>query len=307
MVITAENIWKHYGGHAAVCGLHFSVPHGVCFGLLGPNGAGKSTMMKMVFGVSRRDESIAGSLSVFGLDPNSDSLSIKFRSGVVPQENNLDEELDVEQNLKIYARFYDIPPAVAKKRIDELLAFMELGDKRDAAIKHLSGGMKRRLVIARALINNPALLILDEPTTGLDPQVRQSIWEKLRALKRKGMTILLTTHYMEEAFQICDSVLIMNKGAKIVEGNPRRLVREQIEHYVMELYTKDSFSQLAGLLPKDRCRVDSSTEVIRVYSDNYELLHQLSRNLAPGDLFLRQSNLEDLFLKSTGSSINAQQ
>ncbi|MDG5816773.1 ABC transporter ATP-binding protein [Chitinispirillales bacterium ANBcel5] len=306
-VIRADNIWKKYGAHTAVSGLSFSVKESTCFGLLGPNGAGKTTMMKMIYGVATRTGDKGSTLSVFGHDPQSDSLAIKFISGVVPQENNLDEELNVEQNLKVFARFYNVPVKTAQSRIDELLAFMELGNKHKARIKQLSGGMKRRLIIARALLNNPKLLILDEPTTGLDPQVRHLIWDKLRLLKRQGMTILLTTHYMEEAFQICDNVVIMNKGQSVMEGNPQMLVGENIEPYVMEVYSKELFAVITDEVSALCCRVDSSADVIRIYSKSYEPLRDLSKKLTLGGYHLRQSNLEDLFLKATGSSLNAQQ
>jgi lipooligosaccharide transport system ATP-binding protein len=304
--ISAENVNKCYGSNHAVKELHFSVDESMCFGLLGPNGAGKTTMMKMIYGVVNRDCPEKGKVSVFGFDPMKEPLAIKFISGVVPQENNLDEELNVEENLRIFARFYNLPSEIAGKRIDELLEFMELTDKHKARLKELSGGMKRRLIIARALLNNPKLLILDEPTTGLDPQVRHLIWEKLRNLKRQGMTILLTTHYMEEAFQLCDTILIMNKGEKIIEGNPHTLVQTHIEPFVLEVNTREAFGSIRGVLPMN-VRADDSTEVVRVYGHDHSALHALSTMLKPGDYFLRQSNLEDLFLKTTGSSLNALQ
>ncbi len=306
-IISIEKVQKSYGSHIAVNDLSFSVPQGICFGLLGPNGAGKTTTMKMVYGMNYRDPLPQSRLSVFGHDPQTDALPIKFVSGVVPQENNLDEELNVEQNLKVFSRFYNLSAGVTKQRINELLEFMELSDKHRFGIKQLSGGMKRRLIIARALLNNPKLLILDEPTTGLDPQVRHLIWDKLRLLKRSGMTILITTHYMEEAFQICDTVLIMNKGKKVVEGNPQELVRQNIEPYVMEIYSKDNFALVRADTTPQCCRIDESTDIVRIYSADYDLLRDFSKRLTPGDFYLRQSNLEDLFLKATGSSLNAQQ
>lgn len=305
-VIIAENVNKCYGTVHAVKNLSFTVPESVCFGLLGPNGAGKSTMMKMIYGVNRRDCLPQGKLNVFEFDPDKESLAIKFISGVVPQDNNLDEELNVEQNLQVFAKFYSIPKKQATVRINELLEFMELTDKNKAKIRELSGGMKRRLIIARALLNNPRLLILDEPTTGLDPQVRLLIWEKLRNLKKNGMTILLTTHYMDEAFQICDQIIIMNKGEKVIEGNPHELVYKNIEPYVLEIHSRDAFSLIKSSLPGSS-RVDESTEVVRIYSRDQEQLRLLSGNLSPGNYYLRQSNLEDLFLKTTGSMLNALQ
>ncbi|MFP4164977.1 MAG: ABC transporter ATP-binding protein [Chitinispirillaceae bacterium] len=302
-----ENIRKSYGQNTAVDNLSFSVPRGVCFGLLGPNGAGKTTMMKMIYGVSHRDPLPDSTLAVFGHDPQSDPLPIKFLSGVVSQENNLDEELNVEQNLKVFSRFYNLSASKTQKRIDELLTLMELSDKHRHRIKQLSGGMKRRLIIARALLNNPRLLILDEPTTGLDPQVRHLIWDKLRMLKRRGMTILLTTHYMEEAFQICDVVLIMSKGKRIVEGNPQDLVNTHIEPFVMEIYSKENFSLIMKDVTAQCCRIESTADMVRIYSGDYDRLREFTKRLSPGDYYLRQSNLEDLFLKATGSSLDARQ
>lgn len=305
-VISVENVHKCFGTSKAVNGLSFSVPESICFGLLGPNGAGKTTMMRMIYGVSERNCRPRGKISVFGFDPGIDSLSIKYKSGVVPQENNLDEELNVEQNLRVFSKFYDIPQKLATQRINELLEFMELSNKHRARIRELSGGMKRRLIIARALLNNPRLLILDEPTTGLDPQVRHLIWEKLRNLKRQGLTILLTTHYMDEAFQICDRIIIMNKGEKILEGDPKELVQRHIEHFVLEINSKEKFQELIRIIPQD-VRIDQSTDLIRLYSMNQRSLQNLMVGMNVGDYYLRQSNLEDLFLKTTGSTLNALQ
>ena len=306
-VITLENIHKSFGDVKAVNGVSFSVPESICFGLLGPNGAGKTTLLKMLYGVCIPDPRPVGTISVFGFDPRKNDLAIKFISGVVPQEDNLDEELNVRQNLNVYARFYNIPRQQASRRINDLLNFMELSDKHTDNIRHLSGGMKRRLIIARALLNNPRLLILDEPTTGLDPQVRHLIWEKLRGLKREGMTIILTTHYMEEAFQICDRVLIMDKGKCVIEGNPQKLVADTIEPFVLEIYSKEAFSAVKSSLPSHCTTIDESAGRVRVYSCDEAGLKDITRMLKPGTYFIRQSNLEDLFLKTTGSMLNEQQ
>ncbi|MBD3315872.1 MAG: ATP-binding cassette domain-containing protein [Chitinivibrionales bacterium] len=305
--IIAENVTKRFGSVLAVNDLSFSAPAAMCFGLLGPNGAGKTTMMKMIYGKSRRDGSPPGKISVFGWDPAVDELAIKYVSGVVPQENSLDEELNVEQNLRIFARFYGLPRAETQKRIAELLAFMELSEKRTARIKELSGGMKRRLIIARALLNNPRLLILDEPTTGLDPQVRHLIWDKLRSLKKKGMSILLTTHYMEEAFQICDRILIMDKGRRIVEGHPHELLRKHIEGYVLEIISREVFQGIASGIRSENIRIDESADTVRLYANDPDVLRAVAHTLEPGDFYLRQANLEDLFLKATGRALNAAQ
>jgi lipooligosaccharide transport system ATP-binding protein len=302
-VISVDSVHKHFKDTYAVKGISFSVPESICFGLLGPNGAGKSTMMKMMYGVSHRS---SGIMSVFGFDPQKQPLAVKFISGVVPQENNLDEELNIEENLRVFARFYDIPSATASDRIKELLAFMELTDKQKAQVRQLSGGMKRRLIIARALLNNPQLLILDEPTTGLDPQVRHLIWEKLRTLKKQGISIMLTTHYMEEAFQICDSIVIMNKGEKILEGHPHELVRTHIEPYVLEVTDEKTFSSIGSQLPAP-VRVDRTNDTVRMYCHERTVLEMLMHDMHAGTCYFRQSNLEDLFLKTTGGTLNAHQ
>jgi lipooligosaccharide transport system ATP-binding protein len=306
-VVRAEHIYKRFAGVEAVKDLNFAVAEASCFGLLGPNGAGKTTMMKMVYGVCRRDQRPESVLSVFGGDPQVDELGIKYRAGVVPQDNNLDEELNVRQNLMIYSKFYGIPAREAGQRIDKLLTFMELSDKCASKIRELSGGMKRRLVIARALINEPRLLILDEPTTGLDPQVRHTIWERLRQLRREGITILLTTHYMEEAFQICDMILIMDKGQRIMLGPPRKLLGENIEPYVLNLVGTNTFGVVEGRVRELSLRHEQSGDSAYVYANDLDPLRQLTLALKPGDYQLRQSNLEDLFFKATGRALNEHQ
>ncbi len=306
-VITVKNISKSFGKVRAVCGLDFAVEPAVCFGFLGPNGAGKTTMMKMIYGKCLRDEDCEGSIDIFGFDPRDSELQIKYFSGVVPQENNLDTELDVENNLLLYSKFYDMPSRKAKERIAELLEFMELTEKADSKIKELSGGMKRRLIIARALLNEPKLLILDEPTTGLDPQVRHLIWDKLRQLKKSGTTILLTTHYMEEAFQICDSLLIMDKGQKIMEGTPQQLVSENIEGFVIEIHSEEASQSVCDNGVPDGVRVDDSCQTLRLFANDMQPLKSISDTLEPGEYHLRQANLEDVFLKATGRSLNVLQ
>jgi len=215
LAIKVEKISKSFKKLKAVKDLSFEVETATCFGLLGPNGAGKSTTMNMICGKTRRDSSDNGTINVLGYDPKIDELNIKYLSGIVPQENNLDVELSVLNNLLIYARFYGIKKRDALPRIEYLLDFMELTEKKDSKIRTLSGGMQRRLIIARALINEPRLLILDEPTTGLDPQVRQLIWDKMRQLKNSGVTILLCTHYMEEAYQLSDNLIIIKSSITV--------------------------------------------------------------------------------------------
>ncbi|MCX6985844.1 MAG: ABC transporter ATP-binding protein [Lentisphaerae bacterium] len=305
-VITVENVSKRYGNIHAVAGLSFEVSSSTCFALLGPNGAGKTTMMKMIYGKAERDSVSSGKINVFGFDPANDELSIKYLSGVVPQDNNLDEELNVEENLKVYARFYDITGRKAQGRIDFLLDFLELSERKKAAIRELSGGMKRRLVIARALINEPRLLILDEPTTGLDPQVRHVIWEKLRHLKQNGTTLLLTTHYMEEASQLCDSVLIMNKGARVIEGHPADLLKN-IEKHVIEIPSGKMPDGVRSSIDRTGVRIDETMEMTRLFSDDMDKLKLIAEMLDQKEYYMRQSNLEDIFLKTTGRKLNEQQ
>ena len=307
IVITAQNIRKSYKDLKAVDGLSFEVEQSSCFGLLGPNGAGKTTMMKMIYGKGQRDVHPDDKLTVFGFDPKHQELQIKAMSGVVSQDDNLDAELSVFNNLMIFSRFYGMNKSDAKSRIEELLDFMELTEKRKSRIEELSGGMKRRLTIARALMNRPKLLILDEPTTGLDPQVRHLIWNKLRELKSMGVTILLTTHYMEEAFQICDKILIMYKGKKMLEGKPVELLETSIEPYVLELMDKSSMPIIEKLIDPKLVREDNAHDLKLFYSKELDVLKNAANNLTPGTYYLRQSNLEDLFLKLTGRGLNEEQ
>ncbi|MBN2545370.1 MAG: ABC transporter ATP-binding protein [Spirochaetes bacterium] len=299
-VITAENIIKTYKNLKAVDDLSFFVNKSECFGILGPNGAGKTTMMKMLYGKALRDKD-SGRINVFGYDPKNNELEIKYLSGIVPQDNNLDDELSVIQNLLIYAKFYGLDCKKSLDRIYELLEFMELSGKKNAKIMHLSGGMKRRLTFVRSLLNNPKLLILDEPTTGLDPQVRHNIWDKIRLLKKDGVTIIITTHYMEEAYQLCDRLILMHKGKKILEGNPVELVNQNIEKYVLEILNHTLFDKIK--ISKN-INIDRTPNRMYLYSQDLKSLEQLSKGLKPGDYYLRQSNLEDLFLKSTGRILN---
>ncbi|MHC4638030.1 MAG: ABC transporter ATP-binding protein [Planctomycetota bacterium] len=306
-VITVTNISKNFGHIQAVKNLDFEVKPDTCFGFLGPNGAGKTTLMKMLYGKCTRDKNCDGRMDIFGYDPAENELAIKSLSGVVQQENNLDEELNVIQNLMIYSRFYDIPRKEAGIRISYLLDFLELADKANSKIRDLSGGMKRRLVIARALLNNPKLFILDEPTTGLDPQVRHLIWDKLRQLKKQGTTILLTTHYMEEAFQLCDELLIMHKGQKILQGNPQQMLDENIEKYVLEIIDFDEKTQIQENELLSKVRLDRSHDMIRCYSNELDTLKALADSVKGHQYQIRQANLEDIFLKATGRQLNDKQ
>jgi lipooligosaccharide transport system ATP-binding protein len=306
-VIKIVNVSKTYSEVKAVSAISFDVSPSTCFGLLGPNGAGKTTLMKMLYGASQRDKDPDSAISVFGFDPQAQELHIKAFSGVVPQDNNLDDELNVWQNLFVFSKLYGIRSQVARGRIEKLLEFMELADRKKARIKELSGGMKRRLTIARALLNDPKLLILDEPTTGLDPQVRHLIWNKLRKLIESGVTIVLTTHYMEEAFQICDRNVIMDKGSKVLDGNPTTLLKHNMEDYVLEINTSDGLLRVKQRLDGAKVRRDEYNEITFLFSNDFTFLRSLTEVLNAGEFYLRPSNLEDLFLKTTGRLLNETQ
>jgi lipooligosaccharide transport system ATP-binding protein len=304
-VIKIKKLYKSYGKLVAVNGIDMFVLPTECFGLLGPNGAGKTTTMKMIYGKSSPDKNKDTCINVFGLDPRKDSLLVKSFSGVVPQQDNLDLELNARENLKIYSRFYGLGAKEADQRIDELLEFMELSEKSKANVRELSGGMQRRLTIARALLNQPKLLFLDEPTTGLDPQVRHLIWNKLRELKQKGLTILLTTHYMEEAFQICDKIVIMDKGNRILTGEPRQLLEGNLEKYVLEIYDLcQDDSSCEGYFKNHHIRYEYFQELFCAYSNDMNQLRGYAETIPPSSYRLRASNLEDLFLKVTGRHLN---
>src|SRR5918992_48336 len=242
--LVARDLKKSYDGFEAVKGVDFEVHRGECFGFLGPNGAGKTTTMKMIYGAVIPT---SGELDVAGLDVRRCEREIKRRIGVVPQENNLDDDLKVKENLLVYGRYYDLPRKLALQRAEELLEFVELTEKADSKVEQLSGGMKRRLLIARALINDPEIVVLDEPTTGLDPQARHLVWDRLRALTAEGKTLVLTTHYMEEAARLCDRLVIMEGGLIIAEGAPKELVEEHVSPQVLEFWASPQI--LDKLLP----------------------------------------------------------
>lgn len=296
-LIQARQLIKKFGALDAVAGIDFAVEKGECFGFLGPNGAGKSTLMKMIYCFSPRT---SGDLSVFGSDPGQDAASIKNRIGVVAQTDNLDEQLTVTQNLEVYAGYFGLSRKVARPRIEELIAFMALEAKAKASIRELSGGMKRRLVIARALLHDPELLILDEPTTGLDPQVRHLIWAKLRELKAKGTTLLLTTHYMEEAHELCDRLLVMDKGKVLDSGRPKDLVAKSLAPYVLELPA--STRGVLGVLPPG-IQLEAHGDKLFLYSSSPDSLEKAALALK-GDFRIRTTGLEDLFLKLTGRDLH---
>lgn len=301
IAIKVKNLCKVYNNSKIVDNLNFEVPQGSCFGILGPNGAGKTTTMQILYGKVQHERVEGYEVNVFGHDPAKDELQIKFVTGIIPQEDNFDAELSVFQNLLIYSKFYGLSKKQALPRIESVLDFIDLKTKKASKIRELSGGMKRRLLIARALLNNPKLLILDEPTTGLDPQVRHHIWNKLRVLKKQGVTILLTTHYMEEAYQICDHLIIMDKGKKISEGSPIDLINNNIEKYVLEIIKNISDFQDNNA---QNIRVETSHDRTLIYSDDLDAVKKIADSFQPGDYYLRQSNLEDVFLRITGKNFN---
>jgi lipooligosaccharide transport system ATP-binding protein len=302
-VITATDLVKKYKDFAAVDGISFEVAPGESFGLLGPNGAGKSTTMRMVGAVSTRT---SGELDILGLDPNRFGPEIRSQLGVVPQADNLDTELRVRDNLVVYGRYFGLPIRRIRERADELLAFAQLEDKSKSKVDDLSGGMKRRLTIARALINDPRILLLDEPTTGLDPQARHILWDRLFRLKEQGTTLLLTTHYMDEAEQLCDRLVVVDKGRIMAEGSPASLIREHSSREVLEVrFGSERNARVASELDGVGERVEVLPDRILIYSDNgeRELVRLTERGLQPITSLVRRSSLEDVFLRLTGRSL----
>jgi lipooligosaccharide transport system ATP-binding protein len=297
-IIEADDLTKTYNDTVAVSHIRFSVKKGEIFGFLGPNGAGKTTTMRMIECVSPRT---SGTLRVFGLDPDVNPAAIKQRIGVVPQETNLDPDFTCEGNLLTYARYFDVPPAEAEKRVESLLAFVALTEKRTTAIDKISGGMKRRLILARALINNPDLLILDEPTIGLDPQARHLIWERLRLLRAQGNTIVLTTHYLDEAARLCDRLVIMDHGTFLVEGAPADLVRDQVGSEIIEM---DNTQEVISCLTELGVAYESLGDQVQVATDaSRQLAKTLLDRCTTSRVNTRPATLEDVFLKLTGRTL----
>jgi lipooligosaccharide transport system ATP-binding protein len=302
-VIAAAELRKTYGETAAVDGISFEVAPGESFGLLGPNGAGKSTTMRMIGAVTART---SGSLSVLGLDPDRAGPDIRALLGVVPQQDNLDTDLRVRDNLLVYGRYFGIPHAQVARRADELLAFAQLEDRAKAKVDELSGGMKRRLTIARALINQPRILLLDEPTTGLDPQARHILWDRLYRLREQGTTLVLTTHYMDEAEQLCERLVVVDHGRIMAEGSPPRLIREYSTREVLELrFGADRSAEAARILRDLGDRQEVLPDRLLVYADDGEeaLREVQRRGLQPLTSLVRRSSLEDVFLRLTGRSL----
>jgi len=303
IVIEATNLKKVYGDFVAVDGINFQVTKGESFGLLGPNGAGKSTTMRMISATMERSE---GELTILGLDPKKDAPQIRAHLGVIPQQDNLDGELTVAENLYIYGRYFGLSRAYLKPKVEELLDFAQLQEKRNEKVEALSGGMKRRLTIARGLINQPEILMLDEPTTGLDPQARHILWDRLFRLKEDGVTLILTTHYMDEAEQLCDRIVVMDNGKIMAEGSPAALIAEYSSKEVLELRfgsnkNADSARELAGYGD----RLEILPDRILIYcTDAESVLEKINHDgMKPLTSLVRRSSLEDVFLRLTGRTL----
>jgi lipooligosaccharide transport system ATP-binding protein len=302
-LVEARGLTKKFDDFTAVDSIDFDIHQGEAFGFLGPNGAGKTSTMKMITTVSPITE---GKLTVFGIDPRVEGRSIRQRIGVVPQEDNLDLELTVAENLYVYGRYHDMKKSEINPRIDQLLEFAQLTERRDSRVEPLSGGMKRRLTIARALISDPDLIILDEPTTGLDPQARHLLWDRLYRLKQEGATLIITTHYMDEAEQLCDRLVVMDQGKIVAEGSPRELIaryapREVVELRFQEEAKDEAVLRMDGLASRSEVLADR----VLLYTDDAEAtqdgLH--SRGIDPEQVLVRRSTLEDVFLRLTGRGL----
>lgn len=301
-IVQAKSVSKSFGDFTAVKNLNFEVRPGECFGLLGPNGAGKSTLIGMLYGVNLRS---AGELRVFEKDPALEARAVKKRLGVVTQENALDDSLTVEENMLIYAGFLGVPKHLRKPRVAELLDYMMLSHKKDGMIQALSGGMKRRLVFVRALLGDPDFLILDEPTTGLDPAVRHLLWGKVRELKARGKTILLTTHYMHEAEILCDRILVMNKGEVVAEGSPAELIQKYSPGFVAVLDKKsEDASRERKVAESLGLQMHEDSSGLYARGEKFETLLEFQKQSGRLAAQLRPANLEDVFLKLTGQELN---
>jgi lipooligosaccharide transport system ATP-binding protein len=298
-VIQAHGLTKRYGSLVAVDGIDFVVQRGECFGFLGPNGAGKTSTVRMIHAVSPPS---GGSLSVLGRDVVTQGPEIRQRLGVAHQEDNLDPDFSVERNLLIFARYFGIPAAEARGRTDELLRFMDLHERRESQVEELSGGLKRRLMLARALVNGPQVLILDEPTTGLDPQSRHQMWRRVRRLRNEGVTVVLTTHYMEEAARLCDRLVIMDRGKILVEGAPQDLVHEHVGREVVEV--SGAGPGLLELIAEQGWNGEEAEDRVLIYAEDGDLVRNaILERFQPHECALRMANLEDVFLRLTGHEL----
>jgi lipooligosaccharide transport system ATP-binding protein len=301
--VRARGLVKRFGDFVAVDGIDVQVPLGEAFGFLGPNGAGKSSTMRMIGCVS---PPTAGELSVLGLDPRTDGPRIRARLGVVPQQDTLDLELSVRENLVLYGRYFGLSRRAARAKADELLEFAQLTDRAASKVEPLSGGMKRRLTIARSLVNDPEVLLLDEPTTGLDPQARHLLWDRLFRLKRQGVTLILTTHYMDEAEQLCDRLVVMDGGRIVAEGSPRSLIERYSTREVLELrFGVDDHAEVGPVVEGAADRVEVLPDRVLLYTDDGDatLRAVLARGAVPDSSLVRRSSLEDVFLRLTGRSL----
>jgi lipooligosaccharide transport system ATP-binding protein len=302
-LISARGLVKRFGDFTAVDGIDVEVHRGESFGFLGPNGAGKSSTMRMIGCVSPVTE---GELRIFGMDPARDGKRIRARIGVVPQSDQLDEQLSVLDNLVLYGRYFDLPRAECRRRTEELLEFVQLSDRAKSKIEPLSGGMKRRVSIARSLINDPQLLLLDEPTTGLDPQARHVLWDRLYRLKQRGVTLVLTTHYMDEAEQLCDRLVVMDRGKIVAEGSPRSLIEQHSSREVLELrYPAGTNETWAAKVVDIGERSEVLPDRVLIYTEDGEaaLVEVHNRGAQPESALVRRSSLEDVFLRLTGRSL----
>ena len=302
-LISARGLTKKYGDFTAVDGIDFDVAKGESFGLLGPNGAGKSTTMRIIAATSRRT---AGTISILGRDPEEHGPQVRAHLGVVPQQDNLDTELTVTENLYIYGRYFGLSKKFVHAKVDELLAFAQLEEKKDVKVEALSGGMKRRLTIARALVSEPDILMLDEPTTGLDPQARHILWDRLFRLKEDGVTLIITTHFMDEAEQLCDRLVVMDKGKIMAEGSPAELIKQFATREVLEVrFGSDRNKEVAPILRGLCDRIEELPDRILLYVEDGEaLLEEIAaKKLHPNTSLVRRSSLEDVFLRLTGRSL----
>jgi lipooligosaccharide transport system ATP-binding protein len=302
-LIEVQNLVKRFKDFTAVNGISFSVKQGESFGLLGPNGAGKSSTMRIIGATSQRT---SGEVLILGKDPEQAGPQIRAHLGVVPQQDNLDEELTCAENLYIYGRYFGLPKTTVKNKLDELLEFAQLLDKKNSKVKSLSGGMKRRLTIARALVSDPDILMLDEPTTGLDPQARHILWDRLFRLKEKGVTLLITTHHMDEAEQLCDRLMVMDKGEIMAEGSPTELIKKYSTKEVLEVrFGSERNSQMVEQLQSFADRLEELPDRLLLYTESGEdlLARIVAANIHPNTSLVRRSSLEDVFLRLTGRSL----
>lgn len=302
-LIVARGLTKKFGDFTAVDSIDFSVKRGESFGLLGPNGAGKSTTMRIIGATSQRT---SGDITILGKDPEKFGPQIRAHLGVVPQKDNLDDQLSVTENLYIYGRYFGLSKKFIAEKIEELLDFAQLEEKRDAKVESLSGGMKRRLTIARALVSEPDILMLDEPTTGLDPQARHILWDRLFRLKEKGVTLVITTHFMDEAEQLCERLIVMDRGKIMAEGSPLELIKRYSSREVLEVRFGSENNEVFAEKLKDKCeRIEVLPDRILLYAEDAEhVLEEITRaGMHPRTSLVRRSSLEDVFLRLTGRSL----